>query len=89
MNSPFPLPEYLFFFDINPEISLGRVNARNGHKEIYENIEAQKKIAALYEKVISMYENDPALREEMKIIRIDASKSIEDISKFIQEILEQ
>jgi dTMP kinase len=87
LNSPFPLPEYLFFFDINPEISLGRVNARNGHKEIYENIEAQKKIAALYEKVISMYEQNPALREEMKIIRIDASKSIEDISHKILEIL--
>ncbi len=87
LNSPFPLPEYLFFFDINPEISLGRVNARNGHKEIYENIEAQKKIAALYEKVISMYEQNPALREEMKIIRIDASKTIEEISGIILEIL--
>jgi len=89
LNSPFPLPEYLFFFDINPEISLGRVNARNGHKEIYENIEAQKKIAALYEKVISMYEQNPALREEMKIIRIDASKSIDDISRIIKEELEK
>ena len=87
LNSPFPLPEYLFFFDINPEISLGRVNARNGHKEIYENIEAQKKIAALYEKVISMYEQNPALREEMKIIRIDASKTIEEISGIILKIL--
>ncbi len=83
LNSPFPLPEYLFFFYINPEVSLARVNNRNGQKEIYENLEAQKKIAALYEKVISMYENDPALREEMKIIRIDASKSIEEISNNI------
>lgn len=89
LNSPFPLPEYLFFFDINPEISLGRVNARNGHKEIYENIEAQKKIAALYEKVISMYESDSRLRDEMKIIRIDASKSIDDISRIIKEELEK
>lgn len=89
LNSPFPLPEYLFFFDINPEISLGRVNARNGHKEIYENIEAQKKIAALYEKVISMYESDFRLRDEMKIIRIDASKSIDDISRIIKEELEK
>ena len=89
LNSPFPLPEYLFFFDINPEISLGRVNARNGHKEIYENIEAQKKIAALYEKVISMYESDSRLREEMKIIRIDASKTIEDISQIIKEELDK
>ena len=88
LNSPFPLPEYLFFFDINPEISLSRVNARNGQKEIYENIEAQKKIAALYEKVISMYESDSRLREEMKIIRIDASKTIEEISKKILGFLE-
>ena len=87
LNSPFPLPEYLFFFDINPEVSLARVNARNESKEIYENIEAQKKIAALYEKVISMYENDSGLREEMKIIRIDASKTIEEVSHIILEIL--
>ena len=89
LNSPFPLPEYLFFFDINPEVSLARVNNRNGQKEIYENIEAQKKIAALYEKVISMYENDPDLCEEMKIIRIDASKSIEDISQIIKDELDK
>ena len=89
LNSPFPLPEYLFFFEINPEISLGRVNARNGHKEIYENLEAQKKIAALYEKVISMYESDPAKREEMKIIRIDATQSIPEISRLIKEELEK
>jgi dTMP kinase len=89
LNSPFPLPEYLFFFDINPEISLGRVNARNGHKEIYENIESQKKIAALYEKVISMYEQNPALREEMKIIRIDASKTIEEVEEIIRKVLNQ
>ena len=87
LNSPFPLPEYLFFFEINPEISLGRVNARNGQKEIYENLDAQKKIAALYEKVISMYESDPAKREEMKIIRIDATKSIPEISRIIKEEL--
>ena len=87
LNSPFPLPEYLFFFHINPEISLARVNARNESKEIYETIEAQKKIAALYEKVISMYEKDDKLREEMKIIRVDASKSIEEISSIISSSL--
>ncbi len=87
LNSPFPLPEYLFYFDINPEVSLARVNARNEKKEIYENIEAQKKIAALYEKVISMYENDAGLREEMKIIRVDATKSIEEIESIIASSL--
>ena len=89
LNSPFPLPEYLFFFEINPEISLARVNNRKGAKEIYENIEAQKKIAALYEKVISMYENDAALCQEMKIIRIDASQTIEQISNQICSSLQR
>ena len=68
-------------------MSLARVNARNEKKEIYENLEAQKKIAALYEKVIGMYENDPKLREEMKIIRIDASKSIEEVEEIISSSL--
>ena len=85
LNSPFPLPEYLFFFDINPEVSLARVNARHGSKEIYENLDAQKKIAALYEKIISSYENSTAKREEMKIVRIDATKTIEEISTLIWE----
>ena len=86
LNSPFPLPEYLFYFVINPEISLGRVTARGEKKEIYETIEKQKKIAAQYEKVICEYEKN-ASETGMKIIRIDATKDIETISKEIWEIL--
>ena len=84
LNSPFPLPEYLFYFVINPEISLGRVNARGEHKEIYETIEKQKKIAAQYEKVISEYEKNAA-ETGMKIIRINAADTIENISEIIWE----
>lgn len=84
LNSPFPLPEYLFFFEINPEISLGRVNARNEKKEIYEKIDIQKKIAAMYNEVISEYEKNSA-ETGMKVIRIDASKSIEEISAEIKK----
>lgn len=86
LNSPFPLPEYLFYFVINPEVSLGRVNARGEHKEIYETIEKQKKIAAQYEKVISEYEKN-AGETGMKIIRIDAEKDINTISEEIWNIL--
>ena len=84
LNEPFPLPEYLFYFVINPEISLGRVNARGEHKEIYETIEKQKKIAAQYEKVISEYEKNTA-ETGMKIIRINAADTIENISEIIWE----
>ncbi len=82
LNSPFPLPEYLFYFVIDPEISLGRVTARGEKKEIYETIEKQKKIAAQYEKVISDYEKTSS-ETGMKIIRIDASDTIENISNLI------
>ena len=82
LNSPFPLPEYLFYFVINPEISLGRVTSRGEKKEIYETIEKQKKIAAQYEKVISEYEKN-AGESGMKIIRIDAEKDIDSISNEI------
>ena len=88
LNSQFPLPEYLFYFVINPEISLGRVTARGEKKEIYETIEKQKKIAAQYEKVISEYEKSAA-ESGMKIIRIDAEKDIESISEEIWNYLKQ
>lgn len=82
LNSPFPLPEYLFYFVINPEISLARVTARDGQREIYEKIDLQKKIAAMYEEIISEYEKT-AQADGMKIIRIDATKSIDEISQII------
>ena len=87
LNSTFPLPEILFFFEIDPEISLKRVDSRNEKKEIYEKIETQKKIAMEYEKIISEYENNPSCG--MKIIRIDATKSIEEISETISKIILQ
>lgn len=79
LNSPFPLPEILFFFKIAPEISLKRVDSRNEKKEIFEKLDLQQKIAQQYEKIILEYEN----QNEMKIITIDATKSIKEINKII------
>ncbi len=78
LNSPFPLPEYLFYFKIDPEISLKRVDSRNGQKEIYEKIDIQKKIAKLYDEVIEEYQ-EKSQESGMKIITIDASKSIDEV----------
>lgn len=87
VNSPFPLPEYLFYFDINPDISLARVTSRGEKKEIYEQIDIQKKTAALYEEVISEYEADKT--SGMKVIRVDATKSIEEVAAFIAGCLKK
>lgn len=86
LNSPFPLPQILFYFVINPEISLSRVTARNEKKEIYEKIELQRKIADMYEKVISSYEKDSE-NNHMKVVRIDATKSIKEIEHIINETI--
>lgn len=84
VNSPFPLPEILFYFYIDPEISLKRVEARGEAKEIYEKIDYQKKTAELYEKVICEYEKTAA-ESGMKIVRIDATKTIEEIADLIRK----
>lgn len=80
LNSTFPLPQILFYFKIDPEISLARVNARDGKKEIYEKINLQKKIAQMYDKIISEYEQT---QKEMKIVTIDAALPIKKIEEQI------
>ena len=81
LNSPFPLPEILFYFKIDPEISLSRVESRGEAKEIYEKIDFQKKTSSLYDAVMQEYKG--AKGAGMKLIEVDASKSIQEISDFI------
>lgn len=81
VNSKFPLPELLFYFKIDPKISLQRVSQRTQNKEIYEQIEFQEKIAQKYEQIISKYKN--STENQMKIIQLDATKSISEIHNII------
>lgn len=83
LNEAFPLPEILFFFDIEPEISLRRVLGR-GETEIYENLDFQKSTAERYRKIIGEYESG---ENEMRIIRLDASLPIGEVSEKIGGIL--
>lgn len=81
LNEDFPLPEYLFYFNINSEISLSRVASRNGETEIFEKSDIQKRTQAEYEHIIQTYkENKP---EGMHIIIIDAAKPVEEVHKNI------
>ena len=89
LNKDFPLPEYLFFFDMNPEKSLERVFARANktgeQTEIYEKLDFQKKTYQEYKNVIEFY-SKPEF-SDMKIIIIDASKSIQEIHEKIWSII--
>ena len=82
LNSPFPLPELLFYFKINPEVSLKRVQKRGEGLEIYEEIEFQKKVAKIFDHVINQFETT-AKGNGMKIITIDAEKPIDEITQII------
>ena len=80
LNSPFPLPEFLFYFQIDAEIALSRVASRGGHIEIYEKRDLQKKIAARFDEVIAEYERR---KDGMRIITVDAANTPENIADFI------
>ena len=53
LNSPFPLPELLFYFKIDAETAISRVTKRGGQIEIYEKLDLQRKIAARFDEIIS------------------------------------
>ena len=84
LNSSFPLPEYLFFFEIEPNQSLKRISGR-GVTEIYENQAFLEATAAEYRRVIGEYE---AMDTGMTILRLDASESIEKVSANIWSAVE-
>lgn len=85
LNDFFPLPEILFYFRIEPEISLKRVLNRDGENtEIFENLDYQKKTAQWYEKVIEKYQSEMEMSyatDKMKIIIVDGTKSIKEITE--------
>ncbi len=78
INEDFPLPEILFYFSIDPAVSLKRIIGR-GVTEIYEKEEFLRKTEAEYRRVI----NDFKGKSSMRIVEIDATKSIEEISTII------
>lgn len=81
LNEDFPLPEILFFFDIAPEKSLSRIKSR-GVTEIYENNDYLTQTRKQYLDVIEEYKNLESAKD-MKIVMIDATQSVEEISKII------
>lgn len=85
LNSLFPLPQLLFYFEISPKDSLSRLGDRN-FREIYEKEDFLNRTVQEYHNVLSEY-SEEAKSKGMKIILIDAKKTKEEISANIwQEI---
>ncbi|MBQ1727972.1 MAG: dTMP kinase [Treponema sp.] len=85
LNSLFPLPQLLFYFEISPKDSLSRLGDRN-FREIYEKEDFLNRTVQEYHNVLSEY-SEKAKNQGMKIVLIDAKKTKEEISTNIwQEI---
>lgn len=84
LNRDFPLPEFLFFFDIDPDAAMDRVERRSLPLEIYEKREFQKRVRERYMDVIADYERtEPGMR----VVRIDAARPIDEIAEKIWSIV--
>ena len=73
LNAPFPAPELLLFFDIDPEIALGRLKSRSS-LEIYEYPEFQAKVRKKYLSLLGMYRD-----AGVNVIIVDAAQSQQEV----------
>lgn len=94
LNAHFPLPQYVFFFELPPETALERVQSRGSKREIYETIDYQQKTAAEYRRIIGKYVSECAEAEKRgetapSIIVIDASLPAKTVNEKIWEIIKK
>lgn len=83
LNADFPLPQIVFYFDIDPDLSLKRMNSRNV-TEIYEKKDFLEKTAHEYRKVFDRYRKMSSESTlAMRIVTIDASQTEEEIARII------
>lgn len=81
LNVGFPLPELLLFFDLAPARSVSRLGGRE-RLEIFEDLPFQEKVEVAYRKALSSFEG-----LGVRIERIDASRSVEEVSAEILNII--
>ncbi len=83
LNSAFPLPELVLFFDLDPRLSMSRIEGRD-RRDIYETFKFQEQVRSTYEEAIRLY-----APSDMEIRRIDASRAREEVSGAVLEALER
>jgi dTMP kinase len=75
LNSPFPAPELIIFFDLDPRIAAERIRDREG-RDIYERLDFQLKVRDRYLSLL------PSLRAQgSAIVQVDASRSREEVAE--------
>lgn len=81
LNSRFPAPEVLLFFDLDPKIALARLQGRSS-LEMYEYLDFQAKVREKYLSLLNSY-SGAGVRVEI----IDASKNMQEVSEQVWSVL--
>jgi dTMP kinase len=83
LNNPFPVPELIMFFDLDPRIAAERIRGRK-EREIYEYLDFQIRVRNRYLGLL------PALRARgSAVVRIDASRSQGEVAAQLWAALEK
>jgi dTMP kinase len=75
LNSGFPLPALLLYFDVPPEQSLARIRGRES-REIYEVLHFQELVRSAYAEAIERLSDSP-----MRVVRIDAALPLDRVTR--------
>jgi len=75
LNAPFPAPELVLFFDIDPQIAQERLHSRPS-LEIYDSVEFQHKVRKRYQALLCEYRD-----AGVKVGIINASDSVEKVAE--------
>ncbi|MEI8092955.1 MAG: dTMP kinase [Spirochaetales bacterium] len=78
LNAGFPLPEALFFLDIEVMTAQHRINSRGQAREIYEDALVQEKVRQGYHRAI-----DEAQAQGLEVHRLDARLGVEELTDSI------
>jgi dTMP kinase len=73
LNEPFPLPESLVWFDIDPRLSMARIEGRS-ELEIFENIPFQVRVRHSYLEAIDSFRGS-----DMELISVRAELAKEEV----------
>ena len=83
LNSGFPLPELLFFFDLDPETAQKRMENRS-IKEIYETLDFQIKVWNKYKTLLPKFA-EKGCRVEI----INASRPKDEVARDVWRVMEK
>jgi len=83
LNEDFPHPELLFYFELDPQKALERIESRP-IKDQFEQLEFQQKVKTHYEALLPTYGEAGT-----RIVRIDATQTVEKISDILWSELQK